>query len=312
MAGLLGSTTAGACPLTDHVQAVTPRRTARLYRRLALLPDVRGKSRLLHAMRPVARRSIDGPVRFPEGFVMEIDGRSQFEQALYLRAAEPETHSLLHTLLRRGDTFYDGGANIGYFTLLASHLVGEAGRVVAFEADSAVGARLERHLRINATRNVDVVHAALGASSGTAMVYEVVEDEHAMRTVASPRADAHAIGSCPMVTLDDEVSRLGLPDPTLVKLDVEGSEFDTILGASQMISRCRPALIVELNRITLERFGKTPADVIAAIQVLAPYQVFWPRRRRMVPVDDPDTLPHERINPGYGDNYFFRVTAGSS
>jgi len=62
---------------------------------------------------------------------------------------EPEVQAALVKLLRPGMTFYDVGANIGFFSLLAARLVGKTGRVVAFEADPDVAARLREHAARN-------------------------------------------------------------------------------------------------------------------------------------------------------------------
>jgi hypothetical protein len=70
---------------------------------------------------------------------------------------EREIHRALRRLLRSGDVFIDGGANIGIYTLLASQLVGPAGRVLAIEMMPDTAAILRRHVRENRCANVEIV-----------------------------------------------------------------------------------------------------------------------------------------------------------
>lgn len=63
-------------------------------------------------------------------------------------------------------TVYDVGAHAGFFTLLASQLVGPGGRVVAFEPDPGNRSYLERHIRLNRVGNVTIVDAAVSDRTG--------------------------------------------------------------------------------------------------------------------------------------------------
>ena len=72
-------------------------------------------------------------------------GKTYFEGS-----GEPEVQQVLEQHLRAGMTFYDIGANIGLFSLLAARLVGKEGRVVSFEADPEIAARLREHVERNA------------------------------------------------------------------------------------------------------------------------------------------------------------------
>ena len=65
-----------------------------------------------------------------------------------------------------GDVFFDLGAYVGPFTLLAARLVGPEGRVVAFEPDPRARAVLERNLAANGVANVTVVPCAVGDRHG--------------------------------------------------------------------------------------------------------------------------------------------------
>lgn len=69
--------------------------------------------------------------------------------------------------LKPGDVFVDVGANIGYFSLLASKLVGPGGRVVAIEASPEVFDLLRRNLELNKAHNVRAVNVAISDREGS-------------------------------------------------------------------------------------------------------------------------------------------------
>src|SRR5690242_8873726 len=81
---------------------------------------------------------------------------------------EWDKQRLVQKLLRSGDSFFDVGANVGFYSLLASRLVGSAGRVVAFEPLPRNVQALKEHLRINRVRNVTVWEAAVSEAEGWA------------------------------------------------------------------------------------------------------------------------------------------------
>src|SRR3954468_546190 len=62
---------------------------------------------------------------------------------------DPGTLAALKSLLQRGDTFIDVGANEGYFSVVAARLVGPTGRVIAIEPQSRLARVLERNFAIN-------------------------------------------------------------------------------------------------------------------------------------------------------------------
>src|SRR5437870_4121888 len=87
------------------------------------------------------------------------------------RAYEPDVSGALSRILSADDVFVDVGANVGFFTLLASLLVGANGRVVSFEAASTALAELRGHIALNQLANVTVVPKAASDEVGEATFY---------------------------------------------------------------------------------------------------------------------------------------------
>src|SRR5437588_2675306 len=94
-------------------------------------------------------------VRMKRGFELELDERDPLQRHLANeREYEPEVSWIYPYLLRTGDAFVDGGAHIGYLTLLASSCVGPSGSVHAFEPVPATHGALARNVARNRATNV--------------------------------------------------------------------------------------------------------------------------------------------------------------
>jgi FkbM family methyltransferase len=145
--------------------------------------------------------------------------------------------------LREGLTAYDVGANVGFYTLLLSRLVGERGAVHAFEPLARNREYLERHVALNRAANVRIHSVAVGRSRGTA-AFEPAPDPSMGRVVTAPSGSTVTV---PVVCLDDVVYADGQPPPDVVKMDVEGGEADVLAGMRRLLTGKRPTLLVALH-----------------------------------------------------------------
>jgi Met-10+ like-protein len=110
----------------------------------------------------------DAPIRYriPSGGVLLLEPGHSFTQCFWpaVDQYEPDVCAALLHLLKPGDTFLDCGANIGYFSILAGHLVGAEGQVIAIEANPMTQPLLDRNLRLNGFGKI--VRCALTSSTG--------------------------------------------------------------------------------------------------------------------------------------------------
>jgi FkbM family methyltransferase len=139
---------------------------------------------------------------------------------------------------------YDVGANVGYYSVLASRILGSTGQVIAFEPDPQNVVFLRRHLEMNGIENVQVVEAAVSDRCGKAMFRQ--EASRYMGTL-SPS------GTVPVRTLSlDELINSGeLPPPDVIKIDVEGAERQVFSGAEQTLRSKHPLLFVATHTTAL-------------------------------------------------------------
>jgi len=134
------------------------------------------------------------------------------------------------------DVVFDIGANVGIYTLLFSDRVGPTGRVVAFEPSVRNVAQLRRHLELNHAENVDVVEGAVSDVVGQSAFSDISGS-------CTGRLDADGDVLVMTTTIDHFVQSSGL-SPSLIKIDVEGSEADVLRGAIGTLRHNRPLLLV--------------------------------------------------------------------
>lgn len=180
---------------------------------------------------------------------------------------EPHLTHWMMGRLRDGDVFVDVGANVGYFTLLASRLVGPSGRVVAIEASSSIMKDLHQNLALNPTDNVRAVCAAVSESAGVAPFY-VGPSSHIGLSGMLDGPELELEGMVPTESLchlltDDEIRRA-----RLIKIDIEGAELLAIRGMQSMLTNGRSDLevMVEVDPGRLERQGLEVAEIFETFQ----------------------------------------------
>jgi FkbM family methyltransferase len=169
--------------------------------------------------------------------------------------------------LRRGYTVYDLGANVGFYSLLASSLVGPEGRVISFEPVPRNLSYLRRHLKLNKVTNCAVWDAAVGRSDGTGN-FHLGYDHYAGHmagagVVAGDRPKDY--GAAKQTSLDSNVVEVRvisldglaasgqLPPPDVIKCDIEGAEYDALLGASATLTKHHPVIFWQYIARNLKR-----------------------------------------------------------
>ena len=149
-------------------------------------------------------------------------------------------------LCKPGSWAVDVGANVGIFTLTLSHLATDAGGVIAVEPSPNNYLRLQTHVKTNDRSNVRAFQLAAGHAGGFAHI-DLDVDPAFGSAVAGDAADAgtgHKI-SVEIRRLDDIWDEVGRPTVSFVKIDVEGGEADVVLGARELISTCKPYVLIE-------------------------------------------------------------------
>jgi FkbM family methyltransferase len=196
--------------------------------------------RILRADRKVWMQVEQGAGR---GLWLELNPRTG--QPYLHGDVEPIVQEILVNRLEPGMVFYDLGANVGFFTLIAARIVGEGGHVFSFEPDPEVAARLRRNIERNSFSNVTVVDAGLWSSSGK-MKFVVADPASPDRGTGQFVRDDNTRGTpTPCVALDDFVA--DAQPPNGIKCDVEGAEIEALRGAEKLLRASQPWVLCETH-----------------------------------------------------------------
>jgi FkbM family methyltransferase len=187
-----------------------------------------------------------GPVHFA------IDVTDDVLREMYLAGlpCEPLTTGWLLGALQRNAIFVDVGANVGYYTLLAARLVGPAGRVVAFEPNPAVRARLEAHVRLNQAEAVVQIQPFALADSDAGEIELFVPPAVAESGIASlelsPALAARGAAAVRVAgqRFDEWLDHTPLARIDVMKIDVEGAETAVLGGMRRVLAAAPPSHIV--------------------------------------------------------------------
>lgn len=162
-------------------------------------------------------------------------------------SGEPAVQQAVKSNLRPGMTVYDLGANIGFFSLLAARLVGPTGRVVSFEADPEIAARLRENVARNNFSWMTVEQLAVWSEARTvafARADPSLSPDRGQGHIAAGDSDADSV-LVNAVKLDDYCRTAAPPD--FIKCDVEGAEVEVLRGASRVLVEKRPVVLCEMH-----------------------------------------------------------------
>jgi FkbM family methyltransferase len=180
--------------------------------------------------------------------------------------------SFIENRLPVGGVLCDVGANIGIYTLLCSKLVGQKGKIVAFEAHPKTFSYLTGNVKASGASNIILVPSAVGSASGS--VHLEWDIENSAATHVTPASNATV--QVPMVTLDEELRKNGIDKLDYLKIDVEGYELSVLRGAHKIIQNSPRLLIqTEVDRNHLARFGHSGNDLKALMDSFGfePWQI---------------------------------------
>ncbi|MFI1826631.1 FkbM family methyltransferase [Streptomyces sp. NPDC020412] len=173
---------------------------------------------------------------------------------------EPHMTHWLQGRLRPGDVFVDVGANVGYYAILGSQLVGRGGRVVAIEASPDFHRRLLQHVALNQCENVRAVNSAVSDRHATLSFSLVSSRNTGANSIVpydGPVESTFEMAAYPLGELlePDEIARA-----RVIKIDVEGAEGSVVRGLAPLLGRLRQDVEIAVE-VTPERMARLGDDV---------------------------------------------------
>ena len=173
--------------------------------------------------------------------------------------------ALFEQLLTEGHCVVELGANIGAHTLGMSKRVGVSGRIYAYEPQRIVFQTLCANMAINSRTNV---YCFEQAASNVKEVITLPDIDYSRQgNFGGVSIDQFSTGRpVNVVILDEELQ--DIPRLDLLKVDIEGMEYQALSGAKKLISKHRPVLYVENDRVEKSR------ALIELIQSME-YRLYW-------------------------------------
>jgi FkbM family methyltransferase len=157
---------------------------------------------------------------------------------------DPKLTLIARRLLRKGDTVFDIGANIGVMTLQFSDHVGELGSVHSFEPNPDVMRLLKSAVARKAAANVLLNEIAFGRKTDVLTLSAPEGNVGAGSLVRGSEWKDAKVYRVSVTTLDEYVVQRGIKNIDLIKVDVEGGERDVFVGARHVLENIPPRAIL--------------------------------------------------------------------
>lgn len=177
---------------------------------------------------------------------------------------EPYETAVVKQLLKEGDIVLDIGANIGYYTLLFSRLVGEIGKVYAFEPDPSNYQLLQKNIISNNIKNTVLFNKGVSNKSGASTLFLCSGNKGMHRAYPSILCDDKI--PIEMVMLDEETNILNHKIDFL-KIDIEGFEYQALQGMKKILKNNQELkILTEFSPTAIVESGYDPSDYLDLLE----------------------------------------------
>jgi len=215
-------------------------------------------------------------IHLQPGVRMRLFLDSEVSYGIYAKNFEMRERLFHNAFLRAGDIYLDVGANIGLFTLIAAHKVGNDGHVYAFEPTSISFQRLLTNIRLNQFSNVSPFQIALSDAPGQVSMQVSLDGYDGRNSLTSPTAGEKFIPEMvSALTLDQFIQDQHLAKKiTMIKIDVEGWETHVLTGGQGILSSAEaPILQIEFSEEARASAGSTSEELYRMLTGLG-YRLF--------------------------------------
>ena len=175
---------------------------------------------------------------------------------------------VMQNFVGQGDTVFDIGAHLGFYTLLLSKLVGSKGKVFAFEPNPELLPSLRK--TIKSLTNVELQTIALSDQQGSVNLF--VPEDASMASLSDwtdgIAGNVHTV-ACKMKLLDDLIEKGQLSVPSFIKCDVEGAELSIFNGGAKTLNCVNaPVILFEVNSLAAKSFQLETTDYFSFLENL--------------------------------------------
>ncbi|MRR52171.1 MAG: FkbM family methyltransferase [Rhodocyclaceae bacterium] len=219
--------------------------------------------------------------RTPDKFLFWLDRRSTVDQCIIRDGVfEQNGTAMVKRLVKPGQTVLDIGANIGYYTVLLSRLVGPQGMVHAFEPTTHFSDVLDRNLRENGVTNCELHHFGFSDRTRRGNI-KINESSATLHMPADcPGCEQQAIS---LTTLNAFAAQSRIKTVDFVKVDIDGHEPLFMEGAWRALAKWKPVLLLEVSNLHYSLAGFSAWDFYDTLKAKG-YRIY--REENLAPYRD--------------------------
>jgi len=240
-------------------------------------------------------------------FLWKLDRTSGVDNAIIRTGFfEPQSIALVSQYLKPGMIVMDVGANFGYYAIQMSKLVGPNGTVHAFEPSSRFRQRLNEHIQLNHCENIIVNNFGL---SNAAKVLQLQEsDDTATLRWWYESASPIRQENIQLKTLDSYVKERKINHVDFIKVDIDGHEPKFVAGATKVLKRLRPAILIEFMQLALT-LNDSDVEILAQTLTSLGYELLSEKTGR--PFTNRINFLNETMNCAFSTNVLCLPQKGS-
>jgi len=178
----------------------------------------------------------------------------------YFGYHEPAIFRFLDSFLKSGMVYFDIGANIGLYSLFASKRVGKNGKIFSFEPQFETYNRFLQNIELNNFQNIYAINKGVGDSDGS---FTIIQNEDSAKSyITKSLSEENELPKVEVINLDKFLTKNNLSKIDYLKIDVEGFEYNVLLGCYSLLKNNPPKIIqIELYANFLKRNRTSISEV---------------------------------------------------
>jgi len=201
-------------------------------------------------------------------FNIKIDIGEYIGSELYfIREFERNTFESIQKLMIKGKYFFDVGGNIGLISLMVNQICSGDVAIHIFEPAPDNFELLKYNIEMNGIDNAILNNVAVSSEDGTTLKINIYEDQAYNSVYMLDRVPFKSKIEVPVLSIDGYIDKNKIrPDMIeLIKVDVEGYEYNVLKGASRLLTEFSPKILCEISHANLSKSGLSPYDVISSL-----------------------------------------------
>lgn len=207
--------------------------------------------------------NVELTAEFEKGLKAKFSVSDWVQQLVYFFGTyiyEKEQVSYWRELSGSAVTVLDIGSNFGFYSLISAK-ENPVAKIYSFEPSPMMFKRIGENILLNQYTNINPVQKGVSDKSGQ-FEFFVSEDNNTGMSSLVKRSNSKGESLIiDVVTIDAFIAERQIADVNLVKIDVEGNEFNVLLGMKGVLKKDKPTIFVELYNDTLSKFGHTVTQV---------------------------------------------------